>query len=233
MAPEAVVAVRAYLRLKSDIVAGRFSPANLLVERKIAAEYDMSIVPLRDAAQRLLGEGLIEAAPGGGYRLPVVSEAGLKDLYAWHCALIGLALKHQREERSRETVSTRPPAALPIELEPWAATGLFRSLGDATGAGELARAISSANDRLHPARLVEGLVLDQSVEELGALRRSLEKESGRQTAKLIRAYHRRRIRHAGKIVAVLSNEDIRRFLDQVRASAKSDSDGARGSPVDS
>ncbi|WCM25937.1 GntR family transcriptional regulator [Sphingomonas sp. QA11] len=39
MAPEAVIAGRAYHLLKADLVAGRFKPGEILVERAIAVEH--------------------------------------------------------------------------------------------------------------------------------------------------------------------------------------------------
>ena len=56
MSPEPVLAERAYLLLKADIMAGRFAPGSILNERQLAAEYGVSVSPLRDAAQRLAGE---------------------------------------------------------------------------------------------------------------------------------------------------------------------------------
>lgn len=67
MSPEPVAADRAYLLLKTDILSGRFSPGGTIIERAVAIEYGVSISPIRDAAQRLVGEHLLEIGTGGGF----------------------------------------------------------------------------------------------------------------------------------------------------------------------
>jgi len=68
MAPEAVTSERVYAGLRRAVVGGRYPPGTTLNAQAIAEEFGTSIAPVRDAMHRLVGEGLIEAHHGGGFR---------------------------------------------------------------------------------------------------------------------------------------------------------------------
>lgn len=201
MSPEPVVAERAYLLLKADIMAGRWAPGVILIERTIAAEYGVSVSPLRDAAQRLVGEHMLEIGPGGGYRLPEQTREALCDLYRWHSHLVRLIVK-----------ALRPTASLPLsaisrssELSlPRATTELFLTLADACADREYGRALRSATERLHPARLGEVQVMDNLVEELRMVEIATISGRGHDHFEALWAYHRRRIRRVDKIFEAMS-----------------------------
>lgn len=202
MAPEAVTAGRAYRLLKVDLAAGRFKPGEIIIERVIAVEHNMSIAPLRDGAQRLVGEGLLEPGSRGGYRLPQLSEDHLRDLYQWHDHLVRLVLKSSDHTISEE-LAIPDHSGLSRAQAAHAATELFRLFANVSVNREHARALLAANDRLEPVRRREAVVLPNVVEELDLLRQVLLRGSGHDRFDQIRAYHRRRIRRANKIIAAL------------------------------
>ena len=202
MAPEPVTAERAYTLLKADLLSGRFIPGAAVVERMLAIEYGVSVSPFRDAAQRLVGEGLLELSPGGGYRMLLVTEESLRDLYRWHSHLVRLVLKTPTAAgaRGRRTVisATDNPNAIAI-----AATDMFRTLAKSCGSREYGRALTSATDRLHAARLRERKVLRNLEEELTSVEASTASGSESDRFATLWAYHRRRIRRVAKIVDAL------------------------------
>lgn len=199
MSPEPVAADRAYALLKADILSGRFAPGEAIIERAVASEYGVSISPIRDAAQRLVGEYLLEIGAGGGFRVPIVTQAAVRDLYNWHDHLVRHLLKVQMPTG----VSTPNAWSLPniSEGEPVAraATGLFRALADQAINREHARALHAANDRLHAMRLQEHHVLGDLEMELRQVALAIHSGSGLNRFSVLRAYHRRRMRRAGRI----------------------------------
>ncbi|MDE1917866.1 MAG: GntR family transcriptional regulator [Sphingomonadales bacterium] len=202
MAPEPVAAERAYQRLKSDLVSGRYRPGTVLVERVIAQEFGVSVSPVRDGAQRLVGEGLLEVASGGGYRIPMMTHIMLRDLYTWHSHLLRLVVKSDLDivpafQSDAQALSDDPAAIARLTTE------LFRTLARQSRNGEYTRALLAANDRLHPVRLREGHVLANLTSELLAVMTSTIFGSGPDRLAGILAYHRRRLRRVNKIVEVL------------------------------
>jgi len=55
--------VRVTRILRDDIILGRRAPGSRLVERDIAAELDVSRLPVREAIRTLVGEGVVVARP--------------------------------------------------------------------------------------------------------------------------------------------------------------------------
>lgn len=197
MSPEPLAAERAYHRLKADLMSGRYSPGTLLVERLLAHEFGVSVSPVRDAAQRLVGEGMLVIAAGGGYQIPPLSKEGLLDLYNWHSHLLRMVIKSTKDiapiEQQLGTDHLDAPAVARL------ATDWFRSLAADAANVEVASALQSANDRLQSVRLGEGLVLPNLDTEFEAVVSSTASGKGRDRFEAIWAYHRRRIRRAGKI----------------------------------
>lgn len=202
MSPEPVVAERAYLLLKADIMAGRWAPGILLIERSLAAEYGVSVSPFRDAGQRLVGEHMLEIAVGGGYRIPVQTQDMLRSLYRWHSHLVRLIMKARRP-------GALPQPAISTLIDSTslakAATDLFLTLADGCDDPEHARALKSATERLHQARLGEVQVMRNLPQELQMV--GLATISGRDHDRfeVLWAYHRRRIRRVGKIFEAIGD----------------------------
>ncbi|RJG52938.1 GntR family transcriptional regulator [Sphingobium terrigena] len=204
MSPEPVLAERAYLLLKADIMAGRFASGHILNERALAAEYGVSVSPLRDAAQRLVGEHMLEIASGGGYRLPTMTTDALRDLYRWHGHLVRLILKANRLAIDFDAKSYAG-TELDGQAIATAATNLFQAIAQASDDHEHGRALSSATERLHVARLVEVRVLPNLVEELRAVGIATVSGRGPDRFEALWAYHRRRIRRVGRIWEAISS----------------------------
>src|SRR3569623_8367 len=67
---------RAYVSLKSALLAGRLAPGERLVLRKVADDLGISLTPVRDAVNRLIAEKVLERrglGPAGGAIVPLLS----------------------------------------------------------------------------------------------------------------------------------------------------------------
>lgn len=125
--------------IRSDVLAGRYLPGGRLEPHAIAREIGVSITPVREALQRLTGEGLIESGPDDGFRLGLPLERDLTAQLDWARDLALLCLQAVFE-RGSESV---PPLAFDGRLDE-----LLLSLAARTGNEEYRRAMSSALDRL-------------------------------------------------------------------------------------
>ncbi len=62
---ESFLAQRVYEQIREQIQTGKLAPGTRLVNRKMASELGTSMVPFREALNRLTSEGLLEHLPGG------------------------------------------------------------------------------------------------------------------------------------------------------------------------
>lgn len=185
---------RVYAALKEQLGERRFRPGDQLEPRVLAEDLVSSSTPVRDALHRLMGEGLIEAARHDGFRVPFVTEAGLRHLIDWHSQLVGLALRR-----------AAPAGPTPGESDdrPASAVDLFVRIAAAARNPEHEAAIARLQERLRPARAVEPQILSGLGEELEALASAVAAGERKALARLVAAYHRRRHRAAAEFVAAL------------------------------
>jgi GntR family transcriptional regulator, rspAB operon transcriptional repressor len=77
--------------LESAIVFGELAPGGRIIEEEIAARYDVSRSPVRDALRRLEADGLVVRAEHRGARVTPVSRRDLDEVYLCRIELEGLA----------------------------------------------------------------------------------------------------------------------------------------------
>ncbi|MGC2874054.1 GntR family transcriptional regulator [Ihubacter sp. mB4P-1] len=63
------ISEKIYNELKASLLAGRLNPAPLILEHDIAAQYQVSKTPAREALNRLADEGILIKYPRKGYVL--------------------------------------------------------------------------------------------------------------------------------------------------------------------
>ena len=78
---------QAYRAIREQILKGRFALGAAISRRRLAAELGMSIIPVSDAIQRLVQEGLIESRPQVGTRIRIPSETDIRDRFVVREAL--------------------------------------------------------------------------------------------------------------------------------------------------
>lgn len=185
---------RVYLGLKEQLMSGQFVPGEHLEPVALGAQLNSSITPVRDALHRLVGERLVEAPRNDGFRAPMVSELGLRQLYSWQTDLARLALGRARPlaGTSAPHDGRAPPAA-----------AVFLSLAHASGDQELLHALTNACERLSPVGALEARFIQDLDAEREAFRDAMGDRDAGALRVAITAYQRRRDRIVPKMVDAL------------------------------
>jgi len=88
---EHVMPQRLAAALESAIVFGELPPGGRIIEEEVAARYDVSRSPVRDALRRLEGDGLVVRVDHRGARVAPISRSDLDEIYLCRIELEGLA----------------------------------------------------------------------------------------------------------------------------------------------
>jgi len=78
---------KAYDYLQKKLANGEYEPGARLVNRTLAEEIGVSVIPVREAIHRLASEGLVEHVPGSGAFVRDASRFDLDNLYVLRDAL--------------------------------------------------------------------------------------------------------------------------------------------------
>lgn len=127
---------RAYEGIRRRIIEVELQPGARLVERDLAAELEVSRIPLREALKRLAAEGLVVLVPRRGALVSPFSPAQVRDLFDLRESLEVLAARLAAER------------ADPAGLELLAAS--LEAARQATATGDQVR-IAAANAAFHAA----------------------------------------------------------------------------------
>jgi DNA-binding transcriptional MocR family regulator len=188
---------RVYHALKDQLGSGRFAAGAHLEPAALSRDLNASITPVRDALHRLAGEGLVETPRGDGFRTPPMTEVGLRHLYRWNAALLGLALRSQ----GARIVLAQPGEGEPGPIE--RLEHLFLAIAVGPGNPEQTAATARMNERLRPVRQAELEVLAGCAAEIDELVAWAADQAVMPLRRAIAAFHRRRERQVGEIVAAL------------------------------
>lgn len=91
--------------LESAIVFGELAPGGRIIEEEIAARYDVSRSPVRDALRRLEADGLVVRVDHRGARVTPISPSDLDEVYVCRIELEGLAAQ-QAAKRWQPPIDT-------------------------------------------------------------------------------------------------------------------------------
>jgi GntR family transcriptional regulator of vanillate catabolism len=86
-------ATRIGIALREGVLAGRFAPGERLAEIPLAEALGTSRTPVRLALAQLEAEGLVEAAPGGGFTVRRFTLPEIEDAIALRGTLEGMAAR--------------------------------------------------------------------------------------------------------------------------------------------
>ncbi len=89
-----------YRRLREALLGAQMPMGARINEVELAAAWNISRTPIRDALRRLEAEGLVEAAPGRGMRVPILTRSDVEELYGVREALEGMAARRAAERAS-------------------------------------------------------------------------------------------------------------------------------------
>ncbi len=188
---------RVYLALKEELGSGRHGAGAHLEPSALSADLNASITPVRDALHRLVGEGLVEAPRGDGFRTPLFTEIALRHLYRWNWTLLDLAAR-----------TADPGSTLPYEMDLLERTeALFRAIARSSGNPEHVAAVARLSERLRPMRHVEAELLPGAGAEIDELAALLSDGAAGPLRRALAGYHRKRERLAADIVERLHHRD--------------------------
>jgi DNA-binding GntR family transcriptional regulator len=83
-------------RLRAAICSGQLAPGDRLVERRLAREFGVSHIPLREALARLVEEGLVVRPPRRGARVARLSPVMLEEISSLRVVLEQLVIRRLR-----------------------------------------------------------------------------------------------------------------------------------------
>lgn len=87
------LAARVYELISEDIVAGRMAPGTALVQEQLAARFEVSRTPVRDALTQLTTDGLVRLVSSKGYYVNDLSRNDVSDVFAVRFELESLAFR--------------------------------------------------------------------------------------------------------------------------------------------
>lgn len=188
---------RVYLALKEQLGTARYAAGQSLEPAALSHDLNASITPVRDALHRLVGEGLVEAPRGDGFRVPPVTEVGLRHLYRWNGALLELAARSRHAGPLPESIASGGTNLVETTET------LFLAIAGWTSNPEHGAAVARLNDRLRPIRWTEKELTDGLGDELDAIAELVRAGAPPLLRRSLAAFHRRRERLVGEIVAAL------------------------------
>ncbi|MCE5234627.1 MAG: GntR family transcriptional regulator [Clostridiaceae bacterium] len=96
---------KAYKRMRDDIIEGRYSTGDYLIEVKLAEELDMSRTPIREALKQLELEDLVTSIPNRGVMVQGISSRDIEDIFTVRLLLEGQAAYWAAERIDEEKLS--------------------------------------------------------------------------------------------------------------------------------
>lgn len=185
-----------YKRLKSALLSGVWEQHEKLEAQRLADDFGVSMTPVRDCLNRLVGEGLVEFKPGEGYRVPQTTEKALRDMLDLNVLLISHALQ-------ADTPQPLPKPGKPnLATYPERTETVFLELAQWSGNSALSGTVSALNDRLARVRRIEPLIFPEAPEQIEHIAR-LAFERSSMTEPAIGTFHDARRSHAAGLIELL------------------------------
>lgn len=92
-------------RLRGRIIDGTYKPGDRIVERDVAADFDVSRLPVREALRMLNSEGFVEMLPTRGVIVKQLSKKDVTELFDVREALEGLSFRRAAENLTKKDAS--------------------------------------------------------------------------------------------------------------------------------
>jgi DNA-binding GntR family transcriptional regulator len=198
---------RVYLDLKAQLASGAFAPGARLEPGVLSETLNSSVTPVRDALHRLVGERLVEAARHEGFRMPMITEAGLRHQYGWSADLLQLALRARRGAGAPGLAGLVDEADAQQAAAANVVPSLFLGIAGRASNPELAGALANLLDRLAPVRHVEPRIFADAAAEAHNLARAARDCDIARLRAALALYHRRRQRAAPELLEALLHAD--------------------------
>jgi DNA-binding GntR family transcriptional regulator len=144
---EALLIDKIYECVRDDIIAGKKTPGEKLIERVLKLEFRVSNTPIREALRRLEAEGLLFSVPRRGTFVSKLSIEEVKEIYEIRAVLEGFSARMAAINISRDDVVYL--RKLQKELELSARTRDHDSWHDKNGEFHFYLTKLSGNSNLH------------------------------------------------------------------------------------
>jgi DNA-binding GntR family transcriptional regulator len=92
-------------KLRTAILNGEIKPGDWLRQERLAQEYGVSQMPVREALKELTAEGLVEHVPYRGVRVIEFSADDISDLYACRSFMEGMAARTAADNITAEEIA--------------------------------------------------------------------------------------------------------------------------------
>jgi DNA-binding GntR family transcriptional regulator len=113
------------VELRRVILAGHASPGTPIPLDEVAKFFDCSLIPVRESLKTLIGEGLVDHEPRGGYRVARLTPAELREFYVIRQALESAAIR--ASVRNANTVDDATATAIHADLAAAIEAGDYRA----------------------------------------------------------------------------------------------------------
>jgi len=179
----ALLSERVFEALKREIIECRLEPESLVAESSLAARYNVSKGPVREALKRLAQVGLVRALPRVGYIVSTVNVGDFDEIFSMRLALEPLATELAASRLTAPELDELEEIALvPLRMtdEPLASRGrilmrandeFHRNIARASGNRRVYETIATLLDEVE--RLVYLLAYDPALEPLANQHKSL------------------------------------------------------------
>lgn len=93
-----------YDKIRNDIIFGRLSPGERLIEKKLAEELQASRGPIREALLQLVSEGFLSFTRNKGIRVSKLTLEQIDEIYSLRSVLEGYAVRLTAEKINKKNV---------------------------------------------------------------------------------------------------------------------------------
>lgn len=191
-----------YETLRRRLIHGYWPQGFRLEATKIADSLGVSMTPVRDSLYRLTGEQMVDFMHGEGFRVPVMTEAKLRDLFELQNFLIKILLASSKAKGRPDIVTSSNVAEKTAQI--------FRHIATRSQNAELIATIATLGNKLYSAWSVEAEIFPTVESELAEIVSSLVGSSAANAVLggLLARYHDRRIAQAAIYVRILGAKTV-------------------------
>lgn len=191
MSPSHIKSIQVQEEIRRALRSGCYLPGDRVDPASLADEFNTSLMPVRLALERLVGEGILEHHARGGAFVPLPVEIELRDTYDWMQRLLLMACDAVGVDGVPAGIRQPEPASNEDDLAV-ATWQLFEAIADATMHTRLSKAVRRTNDQLTPIRRAKRGLIEDDAEELAALQRHWRGRDLPRLRTALRDYYERR-----------------------------------------
>lgn len=171
----------------------------MLEALRLGDEFGVSMTPVRDSLNQLVGEGLVDLTPDEGFRVPPLTERALRDLLETNALLLeSVADTDPRKTAGMEAASAGEEYADRI-------AAAFGTLATGSNNRILTYIVVRIGERLHPVRQHEPAILPAAWKTLEQIEASLQAIPA-ERLRVLRRYHWLCQDHVSQLINCLSGQ---------------------------